>query len=101
MEQEQKPNDAKVLKDELTKLSQRVDALESGYESDMNKLEIKMDENTEITNRVRDILETADGFFKFTRAFGRLIRWLAKYSLWFMTIWGAIWATMHGGEPPK
>lgn len=66
----------------------------SRIESNQERLEGKLDDNTDATGKVLDILNTAKSFFRFAELTGNVIKWVAGVlapvvALWYATKGGS------------
>lgn len=69
-------------------------------EGRMKAMEEKQDENNLMTARIKEILEYADGFFKFCKGVGFVLKWVARICGYGTLIYGFFYAITHGGRQP-
>lgn len=79
------------LEARMLAIEEKVDRL-SGTDS---KLEAKLDRNTELTQKVVEVMDTLSAGIKVLGVLGRVAKWATP----FVTIGAAIWALMHGKAP--
>lgn len=64
------------------------------------ELEQKLDNNTAVTQEIRDILAAARGAFKAFNAVGAATVWFGKVVAAGAGVYAVFYALMHGGRPP-
>lgn len=65
-------------------------------ESRMDKLEAKLDANTEMTQRSTELFANMEAGIRVLGALGALAKWFAPI----LSVGIAVWALLHGGERP-
>lgn len=92
-------NTAVLLRD----MARRIERLELGHKevSESQRVIIRsLQENTDVTTQVRDILDTGKALFTAARFLGRVIKFFAPIAGFFLTVYGFVYASMHGGKIP-
>lgn len=87
------PADCFRLLDVQKAMDQVNDRLDKGQER-MDSIEAMLAQNTSVTTEIKDILDTAKGFFKVTGKIGTFIKW----ALGIATAVLAFWFTLKSGK---
>lgn len=100
---------------QLQPVDQRLAAIERQLldgKARMNRLADDVSENTRVTHEIRELTQEIRDLFEMGKSGMRVLNWLGramtKTAKWVggmaaagLAIWGAIYAFLHGGMPPK
>jgi hypothetical protein len=89
--------DANELKRGHADLNTRVEALKAELQANTAVTR----ETAEVTKDIKEVIDAARMGFKVIGGIGTIARWAGAIAFAIGTIWGLVYAAMHGGAPPK
>jgi hypothetical protein len=66
----------------------------------MAAIERELQNNTQVTREVRELMELGRNGFKVLGWFGVAAKWVGSLAAAVAAVWALVYAAMHGGKPP-